>query len=98
VKLGAVALTVGLLRAVAGRLALEHVARVAARWAAPLAVAAFATATGWAAALDGARSEHMADLSGYVVVALGIALAAYLVASAARGRTRYTTLSVNPWL
>jgi NADH-quinone oxidoreductase subunit H len=99
VKLWGTAFGVGVLRRAAGRLAVEHVALLAARWVLPVAIAAFALGAAWTALLDGARSNLAADLAGYTAIALATTLFGFLGLLAVRSRTRLTaSTSVNPWL
>jgi NADH:ubiquinone oxidoreductase subunit H len=98
-KLWTIALLVGALRRRAGRISVDHVSPLALRVALPATALAICLATGWTAAQDGLRSAVGADFLGYVAVMLTVALGAYVVAAALRGRPSAATVaSVNPWL
>ncbi len=98
VKLWGLVLAVGALRFAAGRVAIEDVARLALVYALPLAVAGLVVATGWAAFLDGARSQFAADVFGRTSVALIAAFPVLLGVLSVRARGRTNPVTVNPWL
>jgi hypothetical protein len=86
-KLWTIALLVGALRRRAGRISVDHVSPLGLRVALPATTAALCLAT------------VGADFLGYVAVMLTVALGAYVVAAALRGRPSAATVaSVNPWL